>query len=65
MQGTEHPPIHVHVLHPDGKASIAIDGTVINAGVPADVIAKAVAWIAENTALVEAEWTKMHNPAKR
>jgi len=43
VQGHEHPPIHVHVLHPDGRAVIGIDGTVINRGVPAKVIAQAVA----------------------
>lgn len=65
VQGDEHPPIHAHVLHADGKASIAIDGTVKNSGVPAKVVAAATNWIIENAATVEAEWTKMNNPRKR
>ena len=65
VQGDEHPPVHAHVLHADGKASIAIDGTVKNSGVPAKVIAIASDWIAGNAAIVEAEWTKMNNPRKR
>lgn len=65
VQGDEHPPIHAHVLHADGKASIAIDGTVKNSGVPAKVVAAATHWIIENAATVEAEWTNMNNPRKR
>lgn len=65
VQGDEHPPVHAHVLHADGKASISIDGTVTNSGVPAKVIAIASDWIAENAATVEAEWMKMNNPRKR
>ena len=38
VQGNEHPPVHVHVLHPDGKAVIDVDGSVTNDGVPAKVI---------------------------
>jgi len=65
VQGDDHPPIHAHVLHPDGKASIAIDGSLKNSGVPAKVLATAAAWIFENSDLVEAEWIKMNNPRKR
>ena len=42
IQGNEHPPVHVHVLHPDGKALIDIEGNVTNDGVPAKVIKQAV-----------------------
>jgi len=49
VQGNEHPPVHVHVLNPDGRASIRIDGEVLNHGVPARIVAKVLAWVAENT----------------
>lgn len=65
VQGDEHPPIHAHVLHADGKASISIDGSVMNSGVPARVIAIASRWIVENATVVEVEWKKMNNPRKR
>jgi Domain of unknown function (DUF4160) len=65
VQGDEHPPVHAHVLHPDGKASVSVDGLVHNSGVPAKVIAAATAWIVENAVTVNAEWEKMNNPRKR
>jgi hypothetical protein len=30
VQGNEHPPIHVHVIHPDGNAVIDLNGMVLN-----------------------------------
>jgi hypothetical protein len=65
VQGDEHPPVHAHVLHADGKASIALDGSVKNSGVPAKVIAAATTWIIENADAVESEWKQMNNPRKR
>jgi len=65
VQGNEHPPVHVHVLHPDGRASIGIDGTVLNRGVPAAVIAQALVWVADNADLVRAEWARVQNPPDR
>ena len=65
VHGDDHLPIHAHVLHADGKASISVDGTVKNSGVPAKVVAIALDWIVENATIVEAEWTKMNNPRKR
>jgi hypothetical protein len=65
VHGDEHPPVHAHVLHPDGKASIDLDGMVQNAGVPAKIIALATDWLTNHKALVEAEWAKMNNPRKR
>jgi len=65
VQGNEHPPVHVHVLHPDGRASIEIDGTVRNRGVPATVIVQALAWVAANSALILAEWQRLNNPPDR
>jgi hypothetical protein len=65
VHGDEHPPIHAHVLHMDGKATISVDGKVVNSGVPAKVITKAKAWILENGDVLTAEWGKMNNPRKR
>ena len=65
VQGAEHPPIHVHLLHPNGKAVIWIDGRVINSGVPAKVLAEAMAWISANIQLIVTEWHMMGNPDKR
>lgn len=65
VQGDEHPPVHVHLLHPDGKTSITLNGEVQNAGVPDKAIVVASAWIAQNAATIEAEWAKMNNPKKR
>jgi len=65
VQGDDHPPIHAHVLHPDGKASIDVDGTIKNSGVPAKVLTSAADWIFKNSSLVEDEWIKMNNPRKR
>jgi hypothetical protein len=47
VQGAEHPPVHVHVLHANGKAVLFLDGTVINSGVPAKIVAEATVWIAD------------------
>lgn len=65
VQGDEHPPIHAHVLHPDGKATVDLDGTVQNAGVPKTVVAQARDWVLAHADQVEAEWRRMHNPRRR
>jgi len=65
VQGDEHPPMHAHLLHPDGKATISLEGAVKNSGVPDKIITLAIKWITQNTATVEAEWAKMNNPKKR
>ena len=65
VHGDDHPPVHAHVLHAGGKASVAIDGSVVNSGVPVKVISEATRWILDNAAVVEAEWTKMNNPRRR
>jgi len=62
VQGNEHPPVHVHVLHPDGRAAVGLDGAVINSGVPAKVIADAVAWVLANPDVIRTEWQRMNNP---
>lgn len=65
VQGAEHPPVHVHVLHPDGKAVLFLDGTVINNGVPPRMLADATAWVAVNATTIMQEWQAMGNPEKR
>lgn len=65
VQGAEHPPVHVHLLHPNGKAVMFLDGKVANSGVPVRVIAEAQVWIVQNVALVMSEWAAMGNPEKR
>jgi hypothetical protein len=65
VQGNEHPPVHVHVIHPDGKAVVQLDGTVLNRGVPAAVIVRAVAWVTANADVIRAEWDRMNNPPAR
>lgn len=65
VQGDEHPPVHAHLLHPDGKATVALDGSVRNAGVPRGIVAQASAWVLAYTDIVEAEWQHMNNPRRR
>jgi hypothetical protein len=64
VQGNEHPPVHVHVLHPNGKALITLDGEVKNSGVPSKVIKQAIEWIKINSDIIESEWQRMNNPRK-
>jgi hypothetical protein len=65
VRGNEHPPVHVHVLHPDGKATVYLSGRVLNAGVPAKVLRLACAWIEGNPKTVRIEWATMNNPRRR
>lgn len=48
--------MHAHVLHTDGKAIVYLNGTVLNSGVPAGVMAEAKNWIAANHEAVVIEW---------
>jgi len=61
VQGNEHPPVHVHVVHPDGRAALYLDGTVLNHGVPDAAIRQASEWIAAHEAEIRAEWRRMSN----
>lgn len=65
VRGNEHPPVHVHVLHPDGKAAVYLSGKVVTAGVPARVLRDAQAWIDAHTKDVRREWATMNNPRRR
>ncbi|MSP96962.1 MAG: DUF4160 domain-containing protein [Betaproteobacteria bacterium] len=63
--GDEHPPVHAHVLHPEGKAGVYPSGKTLNSGVPAKALRAAQVWIEANAADVRREWTKMNNPRRR
>ncbi|MDR2186463.1 MAG: DUF4160 domain-containing protein [Azonexus sp.] len=65
VQGHEHPPVHVHILHPDGKAVIYLDGADINSGVPAAILKLAKEWVLANEESIRAEWARMNNPVAR
>ena len=65
VRGNEHPPVHAHVLHPDGKAAVYLNGAVVNAGVPAKVLRAARDWIDANPEEVRREWATMNNPRRR
>ncbi len=54
VNGFEHPPVHAHVTHTDGRAMVYLNGT--NTGVPDAVIAQAKAWIDANGQAVTDEW---------
>jgi hypothetical protein len=56
VNGFEHPPVHAHVMHPDGKAMVYLNGAIKNKGVPAAVMAEAQSWIFANTHTVITEW---------
>lgn len=61
VQGFEHPPVHVHVIHPDGKAIMYLDGRSINSGVPDTVLKSAKKWVLAHEAVIRAEWARMDN----
>jgi len=64
--GNEHPPVHVHVIHPDGKAVVYLDGSVVmGKPVPDAVISQVVAWVAAHETEIRAEWRRMDNPPDR
>ncbi|MDP2254364.1 MAG: hypothetical protein Q8J60_09305 [Thiobacillus sp.] len=69
VQANKHPPIHAHVLHPNGKATVTLAGEVANAGGPRTVVAR---WSSPpapgsvaHAEIVEAEWQRMNNPRRR
>ena len=65
VRGNEHPPVHAHVLHPDGKAAVYLSGKVANAGVPAKALRAAQTWVEANAKHVRREWATMNNPRRR
>jgi hypothetical protein len=65
VHGNEHPPIHAHLLHPNGKATIAINGDIQNAGVPSKIVKEAKDWVVSHPDELLTEWHKMNNPQQR
>jgi len=65
VRGNEHPPVHAHVLHPDGKAAVYLSSKVVNAGVPAKTLRAAQIWIEANARHVRRECATMNNPRRR
>lgn len=57
VNGFEHPPIHAHVMHTDGRAMVYLNGTIKNTGIPEPVMTEAKNWIAANTQAVILEWS--------
>ncbi|MEI7537323.1 MAG: DUF4160 domain-containing protein [Comamonadaceae bacterium] len=56
VNGFEHPPVHAHVTHTDGRAMVYLNGMVKNTGVPESVMNEAKNWIAANSQSVIDEW---------
>lgn len=65
VQGDEHPLVHVHVIHTDGKATVALDGSFNNSGVPAKVLIEARRWVENHQDDIRTEWARMNNPRAR
>lgn len=63
----EHPPVHVHVVHPDGIAVIFLDGSILNTlpKIPLSVLKTATAWVIAHEAEIRAEWQRLNNPTDR
>ena len=58
VNGYEHPPVHAHVTHPDGRAMIYLNGVVKNSRVPASVLTEAKRWIKAHHQEVIDEWNR-------
>ena len=41
VNGNEHPPVHAHILHAEGKALVYLSGKTLNRGVPAAALSGA------------------------
>jgi hypothetical protein len=63
VNGYEHPPVHAHVTHTDGRAMVYLDGSVKNTGIPDAVMAKAQRWINANQQIVIDEWNTCNHKA--
>lgn len=56
VNGYEHPPVHAHVTHTDGRAMVYLNGSVKNTGVPEAVMVQAQSWINAHQQMVIDEW---------
>lgn len=55
----DHPPPHFHVLGRDGAAQVRIDTLEVIAASGRVDLREALAWAAENRALLAGEWTEL------
>lgn len=60
VNGDEHPPVHCHVVHPDGEALLYVSGKTINRRVPEAVVSQAQAWLTEHSDAVRIEWEQLN-----
>lgn len=60
VNGDEHPPVHCHLVHPDGDALLFLSGKTLNRHVPADALAQAQAWISEHEDAIRSEWNRLN-----
>lgn len=58
VNGNEHPPVHAHVLHTDGRAIVYLTGRVLNSGVPDAVLIEAKRWVVDHQQAVIDEWNR-------
>lgn len=58
VNGNEHPPVHAHITHTDGRAMVYLNGVVKNSGVPTPVLAAAKRWVASHRQDVIDEWNR-------
>jgi hypothetical protein len=56
---TDHPPPHFHVLGREGAAQVRIDTLEVMASRGRIDLREALAWAAENRALLEAKWAEL------
>jgi hypothetical protein len=56
VNGFEHPPVHAHVTHTDGRAMVYLNGSIKNTGIPDAVMLQAQRWINANQQRVIDEW---------
>jgi hypothetical protein len=60
VNGDEHPPVHCHVVHPDGEALLYVSGKTINRRVPEAVVSQAQSWLTEHADAVRIEWEHLN-----
>lgn len=57
----DHPPAHLHIVHPDFEALIEIETFATYAGsLKGAAGKKAMAWARANIATIKAEWNRLH-----
>ncbi len=60
VNGDEHPPVHCHLIHPDGDALIGLDGKTLVRRVPKSVVALAREWVLAHADDILAEWERLN-----